>query len=78
MERSTKENFSAPMTEIEQYKALERVFDYIDKNDGVTFAEVANHFRQYNGGGFFDSSFRILTTDWGTRAILAYLGDLDD
>lgn len=63
------------MTEEEKYKALERIFEYIDKNENVTFAGVCRHFRQYNGGGFFDHSFRILTTDWGTRTVLAYLDD---
>lgn len=59
----------------EQIKALEKVFDYIDKNDGITFAGVVRHFRKYNGGGFIDPSFKILTTDWGTRTVLAYLDD---
>lgn len=63
------------MTEEEQYKALERIFKYIDENEGVTFASVARHFKKWNGGGFYDPSFRILTTDWGTRTVLAYLDD---
>lgn len=75
MERAASERLNQPMTEEEQYRALERIFKYIDENEGVTFASVARHFRQYNGGGFFDPSFKILTTDWGTQAILAYLDD---
>lgn len=75
MEQSASESLNPPMTEEEQYKALERIFKYIDENEDSTFASVCRHFRQYNGGGFFDPSFRILTTDWGTQTVLAYLDD---
>ena len=74
MEQSAREEGSKPMTEKEQYEVLETIFKYIDTEKPESFAEVCRHFRQYNGGGFFDPRFKVLVTDWGCRAVVAYLG----
>lgn len=74
MEQSAGKGSNKPMTEKEQYEALETIFRYIDTEKPESFAEVCRYFRQYNGCGFFDPRFRVLVTDWGCRAVVAYLG----